>query len=132
MRPLAIPLWLLACEESADTGRGRFYVESVEPEDGSLEAVAVSNVYLQLSAAPDITRCTTETLRVDAVRGDGTLAFPVPSELSVEGEAFVKLHPLNPDLRGWTYVVSVQGGEEGCADEGGTPIEPFFSTFEVP
>lgn len=129
-----VPLFaLLACDEGAgDSGPARFYVEYVDPADGTVESVSITNVYLQLSQVPDITRCTTDTIRVDAARDDGTVAFPVPSELSVEGAAFVKLRPLDPDLRGWTYAVSVQGGDQGCVDEFGTPIEPFLSTFEVP
>ena len=130
---MVLAFGLVACDdESLDSGPARFYVESVDPADGTVESVTVANVYLQLSQIPDITRCTTDTIRVDAARDDGTVAFRVPSELSVEGAAFVKLRPLDPDLRGWTYAVSVQGGAEGCVDEFGTSIEPFLSTFEVP
>lgn len=109
-----------------------FWVEEVEPADGTISANAMVFVYLSLSDPPDVSRCTTDTLRVDAVREDGTVAFDVPVTLEWSGEKFAKLLPVDPYLGGWAYRVTAQGGEDGCADVDGVPIEPFASTFEVP
>lgn len=122
---------LAACAE-APAEEDLFWVESVEPADGTVTPNQLVFVYLQLSDPPDPTRCTTDTLRVDAVRDDGTVAFAAPTELSFSGEAFVKLLPVEPYLGGWTYRVTAQGGEDGCASAAGVAIEPFVSTFEVP
>ncbi len=122
----------VACGDDGGDGDARFYVERVEPEDGSTSVTALVFVYLYLNATPDPERCTTDTLRVDAVRADGTVAFEVPSTVTFAGQGFTKLLPDAPYLRGWTYRVSVRGGEDGCADQDGVAIEPFVSTFEVP
>jgi len=129
-------VWLFllsACddESAAESAAPRFYVESVDPVDGAVEA-DVAAVQLRLNGIPDLSRCTTTTMRVDAARDDGTLAFSVPVELSVSGEGFVKLRRIDPYLHGWAYQVTVRGGEGGCADADGLPIEPFFSQFQVP
>ncbi len=129
---LLVGLGLVACADDGSDADPRFYVERVEPEDGATSVTALVFVYLHLSGGPDPERCTAETLRVDAVRADGTVAFEVPSTVTFSGERFTKVLPDAPYLRGWTYRVTARGGEDGCADLDGVPIEPFVSTFEVP
>lgn len=128
---LLLALGLGACAE-APPPEDLFQVVEVEPADGTTTANAMVFVYLSLSDPPDAERCTPDTVRVDAVRDDGTVAFAAPVELSFSGEKFVKLLPEAPYLGGWTYRVTVQGGDDGCADVDGVPILPFASTFEVP
>ncbi len=126
-----LPL-LTACAPSADTAEDLFWVEEVEPADGTIVPNALVLVSLYLSDAPDVSRCTLDTLRVDAVRDDGSVAFSPAVELDVSGERFLMLKPVGPYLAGWTYQISAEGGADGCADVDGVPITPFASTFEVP
>lgn len=126
-------LALLACEpEGADTAVAPFYVESVSPAEGEVVDTNIAVVLLQLSEAPDLSRCTTDTIRVDAVRDDGSVAHTVPIALSLSGQALVKAAPQEPFTFGWTYAVTAQGGSDGCQAESGTPLTSILSTFEVP
>lgn len=132
LRACVVGAVLVACAPEGDSGEPRFYVLDVEPADASVANVELAAVQLRFNEAPDLARCTATTVRVDAQRDDGTLAFPVAAELTLTGAAVLRLRPVEPYLHGWTYAVTVRGGDTGCASASGIPAEPFVSTFEVP
>lgn len=121
----------LACEEAPEPVPD-FAVIGVSPDDGGV-AVEVDPVFLRLNAEPDMDRCNTDTIELNAINDDGSVAFPVPAEVSLqEEEGNIRVAGLDAFLNGWTYAVTVMGGENGCADVDGRPITAFLSTFEVP
>lgn len=125
---------LLACEddEPVDTGPPPFSVIGSDPEAGEVASSVVAPVQLILSADPDMDHCTLDTIRIDALRVDGAVAFPVLVALDLQGEGNLKVQPDEPYFRGYTYAVTVRGGDDGCIDVSRRPILPFYSTFEVP
>lgn len=128
-------LWWLAagCDgEGTDSAPARFYVAEVTPADGAITDTELTTVILRFSAAPSLDRCTATTIRVDGLRADGTVAFPVPAELELTGAATLRVRPIDPYPHGYAYAVTVRGGATGCADADGIAVEPFFSTFQVP
>lgn len=127
----ALGLLLLGCADPPE-GASRFVVTEVEPADGAELLVAVSPVLLRFNAPPDMELCTAETMRLDAIREDGTVSFEVPLEFDATGDGFVRFIHAEPLPGGWNYAVTIRGGPTGCADESGTPVTPFFSEFEVP
>ncbi len=127
----ALTLTLLACAEPADE-EDRFWVEEVDPEDGGQMLIAVSPVLVRFSGSLDLERCTADTMRLDAIRENGSVAFNVPISFDATADGFVRFMHTAPLPSGWTYAVTVRGGEAGCADEAGIALEPFYSVFEVP
>lgn len=124
-------LLLLACAEAPE-GAPRFVVTEIEPADGGELLIAVSPVLVRFNAAPDMELCTADTMRLDAIREDGTVSFGVPLQFEATGDGFVRFTHTEPLPTGWNYAVTIRGGPTGCADESGTPITPFLSEFEVP
>ncbi len=123
---------LLACEEEPEAPP-HFAVIGVQPEDGAADVVEVTPVFLRFNATPDTERCTADFIEINAIRADGTVAFAAPAEVSRDGEYDnLKVASVEPFMAGWAYAVTVQGGEDGCADVDGRPVTPFLSTFEVP
>lgn len=123
---------LLACAEEPAPDP-HFAVIAVQPEDGAADVVEVTPVFLRFNATPDLERCSSTTVELNAIRADGTVAFPVPAAVSLESEYDnLKVASDDPFLAGWTYAVTVMGGEDGCADVDGRPVTPFLSSFEVP
>lgn len=127
-----LALWACGDEGPIDTGPPPFEVVGVDPDDGMPADSVVAPVQLILSAIPELSRCNTDTIRVDAVLDDGTVAFNSPFAFDLQSEGNLKLKPDDPYIRGYTYAVTVRGGETGCADLNGRAILPFYSTFEVP
>lgn len=127
-------LSLLACtgtgtaESAAPVGPA---VESVSPEDGAVDAVEAVTPQLRFSAGVDLASCAADALRLDGVNADHTVAFPVPIEVSADGEGTrIALDPAAILPRGWSYALTVRGG--GCEGLQGGTIEPFYSAFAVP
>lgn len=122
---------LLACEQEPEPVAD-FAVIGVSPDEGGV-AVEVDPVFLRLSAEPDMDRCNSDSIELNAINDDGSVAFFVPSEVSLqEEEGNLRVAAFDAFLNGWTYAVTVMGGENGCADVDGRPITAFLSTFEVP
>ena len=124
---------LLACgdESSPRTDEG-FRVMAVAPADGEPAALEMAVPELRLSAAADEERCDGESVRLDALEDDSVVAFPVgvAVDVSEDGRKLRLVHP-EPLPSGWTYALSVRGGDDGCADANGEAIVPFRSTFTV-
>lgn len=124
-------LLLMGCAEP-EADAPRFKVSEIDPPDGGEMLIAVSPVLVRFSEPPDMELCTNQTMRLDAIREDATVAFEVPLEFDATGDGFVRFIHAEPLPAGWAYAVTIRGGDTGCADESGTPIVPFFSSFEVP
>lgn len=128
-----LPL-LLACADDApvDVDEG-FRVIGVVPEDGAVDAVEVQVPELRFSEAADMEACTADTIRLDAVHEDMTVAFGVDVALtSVDMGAKIQLVHDDAFLPGCTYAITVRGGDEGCASTKGDAIRDFASRFTVP
>lgn len=134
---VSIPLLsagMCACDDEnpADTGLPPFEVVGISPEPGAFAESVVYPVQLILSDIPDLERCNANTIRVDALLADGTVGFNVALTFDLQSEGNLKLKPDDPYFRGYTYAVTIRGGNTGCADVNGRAILPFYSTFEVP
>lgn len=105
---------------------------SADPAEGETIFSVVAPVQLILSESPDLNACNLNTIRVDALRDDGTVAFPAVVVLDLQSEGNLKVQPDEPYFQGYTYAVTVRGGESGCTDINRNPIQPFYSTFEIP
>jgi hypothetical protein len=115
-----------------DTARDRgFHVDSVTPEDlstGLPESVAP---FLVLSDRADMDACAPAT-RLDAIRNDGTVAFNIAFDMTDDGSGKrLTLTPVETLPRGWTYAITIRGGDEGCVDMENRGIEAFQSRFGV-
>jgi hypothetical protein len=127
-------LLLAACTEAPDMPAPRFRVSSVSPEDGATDVVEAMIPELRFSDPIDEATCTPETLRLDAIHADGTVAFPVDVSVSALDDGFrVQLrHDEAPLPVGWTYAISARAGDEdGCLSVDGALLSPFGSTFTV-
>lgn len=125
---------LAACADDApvDVDEG-FRVIGVVPEDGAIDAVEVQIPELRFSEAADMEACTADVVRLDAVHDDMTVAFGVDVALtSVDMGAKIQLEHDDPFLTGWTYAITVRGGEDGCANTKGDVVRDFASLFTVP
>jgi hypothetical protein len=122
---------LLACADDPEA-EDRFWVREVDPPDGGQLLIAVSPVLVRFSGPLDLERCTSDTMRLDAIRDDGTVAFPIPLTFEATADGFVRFIHDGPLPAGWVYAITLRGGETGCTDENGTPLDPFLSLFEVP
>lgn len=128
---LAVTIFACGDESPVDTGPPPFEVVGVDPDEGMPAESVVYPVQLILSAIPELSACNAETIRVDAILDDGTVAFNSPFTFDLQSEGNLKLKPDDPYIRGYTYAVTVRGGETGCTDLNGRAILPFYSTFEV-
>ena len=125
-------IWLLACAGPPPVGAG-FSVAAVSPEDGATDVVEAHIPEVRFSEAIDPDTCDAETVRLDGVHDDLSVAFPVESEIIlVDQGAKVQFRHDNPLPRGWRYAITVRGGDDGCSSTTGETIHPFGSTFEVP
>ena len=125
-------IWILACADPPVVGAG-FSVASVSPEDGATDVVEAHLPELRFSDAIDPETCGDETVRLDGVHDDLSVAFRVEGELILVDEgAKVQFRHDNPLPRGWRYAITVRGGDDGCSSAAGDAIHPFDSTFEVP
>jgi hypothetical protein len=123
-------LWL-GCAEALNE-ESRFWVVEIDPADESEMLIAVSPVLVRFSGVPDLDRCNTDTMRLDAIRDDDSVSFNIPLSFDATADGFVRFIHTSPLPGGWRYAVTVRGGDSGCADEAGTPVDPFLSVFEVP
>lgn len=133
----ALILLLVGCggSDPVDTGYD-FFVTAFTPETGAtVTQVEVPTLTFNLPADP--TTCTTDTIRLDALTRDTTTAdltvdFPVELSLSWPTEDQVQL--VHADLlpRGWTYAVTVRGGEAGCLSTEGVVGGGFQTSFTIP
>lgn len=129
---MVIALMLACADEPVDIDEG-FRVIGVVPEDGAADAVEAQVPELRFSELADEATCGPEALRLDAIHEDWTVAFPVEVSLTaVDRGAKIQFTHTLPLEAGWTYAVTVRGGEEGCTDTHGTPVRPFASSFTVP
>ena len=131
---MSFAILLLACadDDPVDTGPAPFAVTNVDPDDGGTPTSEISPVQLVLSARPDMSRCNSDTVRIDGVLDDGSVGFNLYVAMDLQGDGNLRLQPAEPYFRGYTYAVTIQGGDSGCTDVDGRAILPFFSTFEVP
>lgn len=126
-------LWLVACSAGLPDSALSFEVQGVVPEDGATDVIEAQSVELKMSAEADYDRCTTATVRVDAMLADGTVAFPIESEVRDGGDgARIVVDPVDALPNGWTYAVTLLGGPEGCGDLDGRDAIGFASSFVVP
>lgn len=127
-----LPL-LLACDDAAPEADDAFEVTAVVPADGAEDAVEAQQPELHLSAEADLKQCSADTIRLDGVLADGSVAFPVELTIEEGGDSSRLLLRHEGGLpRGWAYAITVQSGEDGCLDLDGRQIVPFQSTFVVP
>ncbi len=125
-------LGVLACDAPpADVDEG-FRVVSASPLDGSDDAYEVTIPELRVAGVADPERCDNQSVRLDAVNDDDSVAFAVPIAVDVsEDGGKLRLVHLEPLPRGFTYAMTARGGPEGCADVDGDDILPFRSLFTV-
>lgn len=127
-----LPL-LLACADPGPEEEDLFEVTSVIPEDGATDATEAQQPELHLSAAADLHHCTEATIRLDGVLADGSVAFPIEVVLEEGSDSSrIILRHEGGLPRGWSYAITVAGGEDGCSATDGRLIVPFRSTFVVP
>ncbi|MFZ5476591.1 MAG: hypothetical protein ACOZNI_07430 [Myxococcota bacterium] len=123
---------LLACaaeEPAIDV----FEVVGVSPGDGADDVVEAHVPELRFSALADADTCNADTVRLDGVHEDLTVAFPVEVDVvAIDRGAKIQLDHAAAFPRGWTYAISVAGGRDGCLDVDGNQILAFASTFVVP
>lgn len=123
-------LW--ACAPELLDAEAGFRVKGVFPEDGSADATETQTPWIEFSDPYDLDRCGAAT-RLDAVKTDGTVAFPIGIVPTAGSSARELLLPHDEPLTaGWTYAITVRGGSGGCTDEEGREVEPFASSFVVP
>ena len=126
-------LLVAACDNPpVDTARDRgFHVVSVTPEDLSTGLPESIAPFLVFSDRADLDACAAAT-RLDGIQSDGTVAFPVEIEMSDDGSGKrFTLTPADNLPRGWTYAITIRGGDEGCVDTENRGIEAFQSRFGV-
>lgn len=126
---------VLACAEEApvappETG---FRVIGVVPDDGAADVIPDAIPELRFSEPTVETTCNADTVRLDGLAEDGSVAFPVDAALIVvDRGSKLQLDPDEALLPGWSYALTVQGGADGCTNAAGDPIEPFGARFWVP
>jgi len=125
-------LALAACtpvEALPDPG---FVIVGVSPEEDAADVVEAHIPELRFSDPIDPALCTPETLRIDAVHDDETVAFAVALAVVSKDEGYrVQLTHDAPLPTGWTYRLSARGGDDGCQSVDGLPLAPFASAFTV-
>jgi ATP-binding cassette subfamily B protein len=60
------------------------------------------------------------------------VAFTAAMTLDLQGEGNLKVQPVDPWVTGYTFALTLRGGESGCVDIDQRTIQPFHSTFGVP
>ncbi len=127
-------LLLTACDSGPppDLDPG-FSVVGSAPEDGTEDAVESQQPELRFNAVTDPARCDADTLRLDALHDDDTVAFRVDAVIeSVDGGVKLRLVPDAPMPTGWRYALTVRDGDDGCASIDGDVVRPFRAVFTVP
>lgn len=132
MGPLILALAGCAEDTPIEVDPG-FHVIGVVPEDGATDVIDAQIPELRFSDPASEETCTVDTVRLDGVHDDGSVAFPIEVTLTAidRGSKLQLAHDLAL-LPGWTYVLTVQGGADGCTDTQGNPIQAFASRFSVP
>lgn len=128
-------MWfLLACTPSPYLPEDSFSVAGVVPEDGTVDAVEAAVPELRFDHPIDPATCTPDTLRIDGILADDTVAFPMELEIvSLDSGYRVQLTHADTFPRGWTYAISARADDEGaCYSLDGLVLQPFASTFAVP
>lgn len=125
---------LAACTPATTPPDEGFTIVGVSPEDGASDVVEAHIPELRFSDPIDTFRCNADTLRLDGIHDDDTVAFEVELEVLPLDEGHrVQLPPVDKLPSGWTYALSARGGSEsGCASTAGDLLAPFTSTFYVP
>lgn len=125
---------LQACTPVDSLPGGGFAIEGVSPEDGATDVVEVHVPELRFNAPIDTALCTPDSLRVDGVNADDTVAFGVDVVVVAKDEGYrVQLTHEEPLPGGWTYRISARAGDDaGCRSVDGDILEPFASSFAVP
>jgi hypothetical protein len=124
---------LLACAQDPKPVDLGFVVVGVSPADGADDVVEAHVPELRFSDDIDEDACDADAVRLDGLGDDGTVAFTPDTVLTpVSGTTKVQFVHDVPFPRGWTYAITVRGGEHGCLDADGNEITPFTSTFSVP
>lgn len=136
MGPALMLLVACAKPEAVDSGYD-FSVVSGTPADGATDATQMEFPTLTFSAPADPTTCAPGVIRLDAITrdpasGDATVDFEVDITVGWTAEDTAQIGHTAPLPRGWTYAVTVRGGEGGCLSSAGSPMAGFFSTFAVP
>ena len=111
-----------------DTG---FYVGEVVPADGDQDVLVSASPNLLLSAPASAETCTVSTVQLVAVAGSNAVATHIDATLEFDGDEKIIINPDNELVPGFTYMVTVRSGVEGCTSEDGLMIRPFASRFTV-
>lgn len=127
-------LLLAACTPSPYLPEETFSIAGVVPEDGTGDVVEAAIPELRFDRPIDETTCTPDTLRIDGVLDDGSVAFPVPLTIEPRDSGYrVQLVADEPFPHGWTYAISARANDDAaCFSLDGIVLEPFASTFAVP
>jgi hypothetical protein len=127
-------LLLAGCTPSPYLPEDTFSIAGVVPEDGSTDVVEAAIPELRFDRPIDATTCTPDTLRIDGILDDGTVAFTMPLAVeSLDSGYRVQLETDDPFPGGWTYAISARADDDGaCYSLDGIVLEPFASTFAVP
>jgi hypothetical protein len=127
-------LVLFACTPADTLPGGGFAIVGVSPEDGASDVVEAHIPELRFNAPIDTALCTLDTLRVDGVNADETVAFGVDIAVVAKDEGYrVQLTHATPRPGGWAYRISARAGDDsGCQSVDGDVLEPFASSFAVP
>ncbi len=109
-----------------------FVIVGVSPDEDAADVVEAHIPELRFSDPIDPALCTPETLRLDAVHADESVAFAVALAVVSKDEGYrVQLTHDAPLPTGWTYRLSARGGDDGCQSLDGLPLAPFASAFTV-
>lgn len=111
-----------------------FAIVGVSPDEGASDIIEAHIPELRFNAPIDPALCTPESLRVDGVHEDETVAFSVDIVIVAKDEGYrVQLTHEAAFPGGWTYLISARAGDEaGCQSVDGELLEPFASSFAVP
>ncbi len=128
-----ILLLAVACSGSPADPDAGFAVVGTSPADGAVDVVEAHIPEVWFNAASDPAACTTDTVRIDALYADGSVAFAVPLGLEpIDGGVKLRLRPEEVLPEGWSYALTVADGDAGCASTAGDVVRPHLSTFLVP
>jgi len=130
---LLVHVGLLGCGADddpnfSDTG---FYVGEIVPADGDEDVLVSASPNLLLSAAASAETCTTSTVQLVAVADSNAVADHIETSLEFDGDEKIVINPANELVPGFTYMVTVRSGSEGCTSEDGWMVRPFASRFKV-
>lgn len=127
-------LALAACSPAEGLLDGGFAIVGVSPDDGTSDVIEAHVPELRFNAPIDTALCTPDSLRVDGVHDDETVAFDVAIAVVSLDEGYrVQLTHQAALPGGWTYRISARAGDEtGCQSVDGELLTPFASSFAVP